>query len=387
MSKFAFNKPAAPAPEAKEETAVVTTPETTNEVVNTATEGDTFKAKAVELASRESEEMSSAITVVMKAKEDWQGGPVRVLLAMQETYGEELASFPEPDSEGGNNPDKFKIAVTGNDGKTTMKQTSFYAEFADATKEGKAICDELAFIKRANNPEMAQDGIPQAIKDMNPQERVTRENFLKGRRATIRASYKKAMALGFQLVAVNGLPGMVAEIVMTDSGEVENTTKPILVYEEVVKGPVKKWEHFSIGSFCKLDVGKAKEKGGNLTALKGTVARNTNGGATGNNGKATDVPAIATVETFVERFVDVFRFMDQMQLDKSQKDIGKLYKVLKEKDNDELIVAFVEFEQYLGDIDKELGLSKKYTAIQAKSPELVTDAKAVKTEKAAQKAS
>lgn len=383
MSKFSFNKP-----ETKvEETA---TPESNNpaltqEVVNSPNEGETFKAKAIELASRESEDMSAAMTIVMKAKEDWQGGPIKVLLAMQETYGEELASFPEPDDETSNNPDKFKIAVTGTDGKTKMVQTSFYAEFADATKEGKAICDELAFIKRASNPEASQDGIPQHIKDMNPQDRTTRENFLKGRRATIRASYKKAMALGFQLVAVNGLPGMVAEIVMTDSGEVENTTKPILVYEEVAKGPVKKWEHFSIGSFVKLDVNKAREKGGNLTALKGTVARNTNGGATGNDGKATEVPAIKTVDTFIERFVDTYRYMNEIQQDLKGKDIGKLYQVLKAKDNDELIVAFVEYRNYLDDICDEMKLDAKYTAIRSKSPELVSDTKAVKDEKTAQK--
>ena len=369
---FSFNKPAVT--ETKPED---NNPALTPELTNSASEGETMKAKAVAFASRESDVMSDVIETVMKAKEDWQGGPIRVLAALQATYGEELASWPQPDDETSNNPDKFKIEVTNSKGKASMANTSFYAEFAAATKEGKAIEVELAFLSRASNNEAIKDGIPQNILDMNPQEREKRENFLKGRKSTIKASYKKAMALGFQLIAVNSLPGMVADFLYDDDAQtqVSNTTKPIVIYQEPPAGkPVSKYEHFSIGSFCKLNVNKARELGGNLAALKKTVERNTDGGATGNNGKATEVPAIATVETFVERFVDTFRFMDQMQRDKTQKDIGALYKVLKAKDNDELIVAVVEYSEYLNDIRKELKLDAKYTAIQTKDPELTKTA-------------
>lgn len=348
------------------------------EVTNSATEGETIKAKAIALAKDESDSMSSAMSAVMKAKEDWQGGPIKVLFALMETYGEKLGEFPEPDSDTGNNPDKFKVEVVDTSGKSSMRPTTFYTIFADNTREGAAIVQELEWLKRAGNTEAVKTGIPAEILEMSPQQRETRENFLAGRRVTIRNSYKKAMALGFQLIAVNGVSGVVADFAYiqdkdgNDTAEVENTTKPIIVYVPATTGPVKKWEYFSIGAFLKLDAKKAIEKGGGFANLKATVTRAT-GGKTG-NGDANAIPPIKTVDTFLHRFVEVFRFMDEMQMSKDQKDIGQLYKLLNHKDANELIVAVVEMEQYLGDIDKELGLSKKYTALQAAGSDLTRKA-------------
>lgn len=345
-------------------------------------DGEALKSKAVALAAKESEGMSTAIETVMKAKEDWQGGPISVLAAMEEAYGEELEQFPEPDSETGNNPDKFKLPVTGVNGKTTMRQTSFYVQFADATKEGKAIVDELEFLRRAGNVEAIKEGIPADILALNPRQREVRENFLTGRRGTIRASYKKAMQLGHQMKAVNSLPNIVADFVwmQDDKGEdmqtVEATTKPIIVYVQPAEGkPVSKFEYFSIGAFIKLDARVAAEKGGTFEALKATVARQT-GGAAGDKGKATDAGPIKTIDTFIGRFVEVYRYMDEMQMDKTQKEIGQFLKLLNSKGSDELVVTVVEFRNYLDDICKDAKLEARYTKLQQAGSDLIEDKEA-----------
>lgn len=358
--------------------------ETGTEIVNSEydTTGDAFAAKAIALAAKEDDGMSEAVGAVMKAKEDWQGGPIKILFAMTKAYGEELAQFPVPDDEGSNNPDKLKITVTNPDGKTTQKNTTFYAQFSDATREGKAIVQEIEWIKRAGNADMNKAGIPDAILELNPIQRDNRLNFLAGRRATIRGAYKKAMALGFQMQAVNGVQNVTADFIYVtdndgnDTTEVVNTTKPIIVFTPPAAGkPVTKFETFSIGAFLKLNAGKAFEKGGGLKALKDTVTRNTDGGATGNNGKATEVPPIKTVDTFLHRFVEVYRYANEMQYAKDQRDYAALVKLLKHKDSDELAVAMVEMEMFLSDCNKELGLSKRYNDLQKKGSELPSGTK------------
>jgi len=353
----------------------------TGSSINTDSEGETQKAKAIAFALQESDEMSQAINTVANAKEDWQGGPITVLFALKSTYGEEIDTFPEPDSDTGNNPDKFKLSVEDAQGKSAMRPSSFYLIFSDATKEGKAVCDELAQIKRAGNLEAVKTDVPKSILDMTKEQRDVRANYLTGRRSTIRASYKKAMALYHQLNAVASLTSVGVDFVWQtdehgeDTNEVENTTKPIMVWQmpgNDAQGnprPIKDREFFSIGSFLKLEPKKAQENGGTFKALKATVARAT-GGATGN--KDAPVKPVKTAETFVAQFVELFRAMDEFQSDADQKEMGKLMKLLNSKGSDELKVSFVEFRNYLDDICDENKLSPWYADLQAKRSPLVT---------------
>lgn len=347
-------------------------------VVNTDSEGETQKARAIAFASQEGDEMSAAIELVANAKEDWQGGPIKVLFAMNATYGDEISQFPKPDLETGNNPDKFKVAMTNDAGVTAMRATSFYMLFADATKEGKAIVDELAYLKRIANVNDKCDTVPaelvEAYRD-NEDKRASRINYLTGRRSTIRASYKKAMSLYFQMDAVASLPhvGCDFDWITDDKGEdtqeVENTTKPIIVWERPADGkPIKKKMFFSIGSFLKLDAKEASEKGGTLKELIKTVARDT-------NTRAAEFPTIKTADSFVKGFVELFRAMDEFQSDADQKELGKLMKVLNVKNDDgakQLKVSLIEFRNYLDDICDEMKLGPWYSDLQAKRDPLVT---------------
>lgn len=342
-----------------------------NEVVNTDSEGETQKARAIAFASQESDEMSVAITTAANAKEDWQGGPIKVLFALNETYGDSLAEFPKPDMETGNNPDKFQVAVTNDQGVTAMRKTSFYLIFSDATKEGKAIVDELAMLKRIANVNDKCDNIPEELMELyqeDGEKRISREKYLTTRRATIRQSYKKAMSLYFQMDAVASLEKVGCNFIYADAdaGVVEKTSEPIIVWELPKEGqPITKSKRFSIGSFLKLDAKEASEKGGTLKELLKTVSRDT-------NTKAAEFPTIKTAETYTKGFVELFRAMDEFQSDADQKELGKLMKVMQAKGSEELKVAVIEFRNYLDDMCDELKLGPWYADLQAKRSPLVT---------------
>lgn len=346
------------------------------EVVNTDSEGETQKARAIALAGQESEAMGAAVTLAANAKEDWQGGPIKVLFAMNEAYGDELASFPKPDMETGNNPDKFKVPMPDGKGSTAIRSTSFYLLFSDATREGKALVDELEYLKRIANVNDKCDDIPEELMELyrgDENKRISRENYLKNRRSTVRTAYKKAMALYFQMDAVAGLEKVGCDFDYADSeaGEVEKTSKPILVWSKPDddKKPITKFERFSIGSFLKLNAAEASENGGTLKALMKTVARDT-------NTKAAAFPTIKTAESYVAGLVECFRAMDEFQSDSDQKEIGKLMKILGAKGSDELKVAIVEYRNYLDDIVDDMKLGPWYADLQAKRSPLVTRKKA-----------
>lgn len=339
-------------------------------------DGEALAGNARAMAAKETDAMSAAVNVVMKAKEDWQGGPIRVLLALQASYTpEELASFPVPDSDTGNNPDKFKIEVV-KDGSTVKRPTTWYTQFADATKEGKAICDRIEMIERAAKTDTVKTGIPEDILSLNPTQREVELNRLKGRRNTIRASYKKAVALNIQFNLVNEMDGIQAEPIWIDGKEgeeVENTTKPIAVWQIPEEGkPVKNWEAYSVGSFMKLSVGKALEKGGTFKALKESVTR-AKAGAVGNNAAATKTPAIATLETLLERMVEVHSYaMDKVMMAKDTAEYGTILKTLNSKGADELVTTFVELKVMFDQIYKDAKLGEKYQKIQLDNPELIS---------------
>jgi hypothetical protein len=366
----------------------------------TAFDGEALAAVARGLAAKVTDVTEDAIEIAAKGKEDWQGGPIAVLAGLQSDFGDELNDFPEPDSDTGNNPDKFKMEVTDTSGKTAKRDTSFYLLFADNTKAGQAIQTELAYLKRANNLEAIKDGIPAHILSMSPSERDDRIKFLDGRRATVRSAYKKAMRLYFQFVAIGELTVMVGKDGKVNANpelntigkagtvgcdfiygkdeegndtDVINSPAPIVIWEQPgcnAKGearPITKSVKVSIGKFLNFDAKKALENGGTYAALLKTIERAPK--------KADGTPIveeqrIETVDTFTKRFVEVARFMDEMQSAENPKELGKLYNLLRHKDADDLITMFVGFRNYCDDVCDELGLDAKYADIIKKQPEM-----------------
>lgn len=299
----------------------------TIETVNTSNLGETQVKLARELASKEGEACSSAINTVMKAKEDWQGGPFAVLNALQRDFSaDDLARFPRPDSDTGNNPDHFQVTVVEND-KKRVKRTTFYAQFADATKEGREILVALDYLKAMKQDNADRSKVPADIKALNPEERKSLEAKLTGRRNTIRQSYKKAMALAYQFEDVNNL-GLVeaAPFYKRGTTEVVDSVKCIIVRD---RHQAALYELYSIGSFLKINVDKAAEKGGTLEALQETLVRQAN---SGQGQTSEEQPPIKTVDTLFERLLPVHAFLDEVWSDRKGVKMGELVKKLNSKD-------------------------------------------------------
>lgn len=339
-------------------------------------DGDKLAQRAHDFGAKVGDASEEAIGVVMKAKEDWQGGPFRVLLGLQNDFSEEeLNEFAVPDEEEGNNPDIFKVSRQVK-GKTKLVDSNFYVNFADGTPSGEHILEQIEFVERAGNPNMVKDDIPQEILDLTPHERETKINFLKGRRNTIRQSYKKAMALYFQFKEVNAYPGIQAEPIWVkdkEGEEVENTTKPIAVWLIPDEGkPIAKWEALSIGAFMKLRPRRAKENGGTFQNLieSGATKKAPGKGATTEDNKGFH---IETVERGIDFIAELHRWMEEISSAKDKVDIGKVYKQMNTKDNDELVVAVVELRNMLQDLAKDTGADAKYVRLQQAGSDLVQE--------------
>lgn len=352
---------------------------------NANVDGDALAEVARTLGAKAGEATDKAIHLVMKAKEDWQGGPFKVLFGLKMDYtDDELDTFAVPDTDTGNNPDEFKVYKEDSKGKRKLVQSSFYVQFGDATPACQGVLERIEWTERAGDSQMVKDDIPQDILDMTPVQRETHLNFLKGRRGTIRASYKKAMALYFKDKAVNAYPGVKCEPIWEagkspaevnfDKGElpeVANTTKPIQVWLVPEKDrPIAKWEAFSIGAFLKLNVKRALEKGGTFANLVESGATKKKPGKGGKSDKPEGL-TIKTLETGVSVMAELHRWTTEIGEAKDKADIGKLYKLMNTKDNDELITTVFELADFLKHVVEDTGAGAKYLKLQQGGSDLV----------------
>lgn len=361
-------------------------------------DGEGLSTLAQKFASRVSPETEAALETAVKGKEDWQGGPITVRAGLLRDFGKELAGFAVPNSKSGNNPDKYKMSVTDSNGKTSMRPTSFYIQFARGTHHGQAIVAEIAHIKRANAVDTVKDGIPESILAMTTDARNVRLTYLENKIKTMTAAYRKAMALHFQTIAFDELASFVdvdgnvnedasknvrrktgsvrwSFIFETDeNGEdtetVVNSPSPIMIEEMpgYTTGtgemrPIKTRVIVSIGAFLKFNVATAMKHGGTFKALLATVARKPKAKAPASVGDT----KTETVDQFVGRFVESFRYLSEINQAMDPAALVKLQTLLKtdarKPDGGELVVAVVEYKNWLDDLISDLQLNAAYTAI------------------------
>jgi hypothetical protein len=340
------------------ETPVVTDPE----AVRLA--GQSVLAHAIAAAGKVGKVLASAFATVADAKEELDGGPLKVMLALRSTYNEEeLSSWPEPDTDTGNNPDKFKVPVIV-DGKTVMRNSSFYIQFFKATEMGKALDSELEYLSILSSDTADKSTVPAdyAKTYSNPQSRRLRKTYVTRRQGAARNALKKAVKFMFQFDRVNGLLGVTATLMM-EGETVMNTAKPILL--ENVANPKLDWEFYSLGGFMRLDADRASQMGGTYAALIGTAGR---APKSGTGATETKVETIKTVPTLVNAIVELHRFTDEIFSATNPKDVGELYKLVNHKDADELVLSIVELRDSLTQVINSQKLKGRYDKITSAGP-------------------
>ncbi len=338
---------------------------------------DDILSKATALAAKESPEMGQAITRFWDAKEETAKGTFNILDAMVDAYGVEgLLEFPIPDSEGGNNPDKFKMPKQDKDGKTTMRPTSFYVHYFDKTKEGAPIVARLEQLSRLGDDKDNGEGIDAeliAIRGDISARRLMKEK-LDARRSNGRAAIKKAISLFHAINAINEMPGIEA-LVCRDpaTGEVVTGPRPIQVFriagvmkdaatgEDVNVPDFTKQDFLSIGGVMLLEPKKALEQGGTwdaLMATKGRAPKKGTGGATSDN-----LPVVKTADTFDNYLSSINHYVQDVVADKKGIELGAIMKKLSGPGSDGFLLSVFELGHFLNNIMRQDRLSARYQTL------------------------
>lgn len=288
--------------------------------------GNAQYSKALALAHRDTVELNSAMIAVAKAKDEFSGAPIKLMVAMlTELPEEEIEALPRVGSEAKDtdNPDIFKWKDPQSD--TKEKDVSFYVVWADNTAEGIKTNTELGWISCLNDPEKKRDHIPAEFIErygINPELRKSRKKYLETRRGTIRSCYKKAVQVIHQFEAVNELKGCEAKTV---AGDEPGTYTNQIKVKSTVEGS-DAYEYYSVGSFLKLNAAKAAEQGGTVAALQATVARDPK--AKKGDKAVPALNSIETPETMDKVLTAVHSYLDKVWSGKQGVDYANLLKYL-----------------------------------------------------------
>lgn len=334
---------------------------------------------AITLAVEAGDKLTETVETIIKAKEDWEGGPFACLFAMQKTYGDErLAEFPDPNARDGNRPSRFKALKTGTNGKSVEKVFDWYIAFADATPEGVRYGQEMEWLKRLNDPNDNHNGIPSDYVleyGGNPTLIDTRKTTIERKRSVIRNAYRKAMELKYQFDAVNSIgEGVECEPMMVPgrADMIQPVAKPIMVWEPNFKTdgkgnktplPPVKWEYMSVGSFLRLDPAKAIEKGGSYQALIDTKKRETDKGAATAATSQAAPHLIRTPDTAVARIVDIHEYTDYIQSLPTTEQYAEFLKQFHGAGSDDAFISGFELWEVLGKVFKGDKARGRYDAL------------------------
>lgn len=305
--------------------------------------------RAIELAHQEGKELAAAVNTMVKAKEDWEGGPISVMFAMRDTYGMEvMTSLPKPGVDYGNNPAIIKTQSKGANNKTVTKTVDFWIVFPDNTKEGQRLSEELAWLRLLSDKEADHSKIPDAFKKayFSPQKRNEYESTLKRKRNTIRIAYRKAGALFHQMAAINELPHVECDFIYTDveQTQVINNAAPIRI--EDPRDPRTMYDDYSVATVLKMDVAKAQENGGTLEALNETLKREGKSGQGGEEG----TELIRTPSKFESVISDLHESLDFAVSDAKQELFGALVAYMNKKTGDQLVANVVDVRNMLNEV-------------------------------------
>jgi hypothetical protein len=237
-----------------------------------------------------------------------------------------------------------------------MVKSSWYVTFADNTREGKVLLQELAWIKNLRNTEADHNIVPIEFRNTyrNPEDWKVREGYLLGRRNTIRAAFKKAMALCWQFEDVNALKGVQVDFKWQDArkrDQVVNTKVPLRVSSV---DNVDEWSYVSLSAFMRFDTAKASENGGSYQALIDTAKRDSDGAGSKQGGDADAKPQlIRTADTFAARMTDIHEALSFAFMDKEGKKLhSDIVQSLAGAGSDDLLLSLYDTDQAIRDLLK-----------------------------------
>jgi len=360
------------------------------EQVNTQI-GENQEARAIAFAATQSEALGETLARIAKARQDYEGGPFAVLFKVSASMTEEqIENLPNPDSETGNNPAKYKIRIEGGkDGKGRLVDHYYYDVVSDnlACNVARRQRIDMLNLSLGDPTKVNMSAVPQDIQDMPVIRRGAEVSKLEGELTTSRKNVNEAFELLFQIRAVNECAGVTANVLYAldehgkerngenDNGpaEVENTRTPIVITTTVEGRKAIDTTRMGVTSFKKLRPELAKERGGTYRAVLDSAPVKKKG-ANGENKNSQDQSkpqAINTLETFETRLTDLHQYLDAIYSDSKQEVYGALLKKMNAKTgNENLLSSITDIRNICNDIlAKTYKAGERYQAIIAKEAE------------------
>lgn len=276
--------------------------------------GAAQEKRATALAIMIDSDVSVIISDLAEHKREYQGGPFVVMdrvvnLLADKDY--DLDELPEPHSKTGNNPAHYKIKTTTAKG-VSFKDVYFYDELALRLPSVMALVARRDMLTRSlasDKSKVKTDDIPAEVLNRMPHSRMAEIDRINQQVTVAKSNVSTAFELYHQLKKFQELDKVevVISYALDDNGQlcdgedgrpfkVEKINSPIMVRstikgrEDIDKG------RYSVGSFLKFDVDKAREAQGGATfsALENTLSKAP---------KTPDTPtgqiAVNTLQTFV----------------------------------------------------------------------------------------
>ena len=331
--------------------------------------GISMNRKANEIAVAINAAIIPELDTLSRHREEWEGGKFAVMNKLaNKTSGilteEQIAELPDPKSDTGNNPARYKVEKF-KDGKSSgWKEVYFYKELTQDLPGIRAKVTRIDQLKRSmQDPAKVFTGdIGDDIKNMVDDYRVAQIKRLEKEISNAVGNVTGAFELFFQLQKFEELKHVTYSLVfdLDEQGQpmdgvdgrpfrIAPTQTPI-----VIKSTVKGREDIdkvqvSVGTFLKYDIDKAVEGHGTYQALMNTVKREKAEDETGNqNAGNVSVPQLVnSPDTTVARIVDVHEYLDRISQEKTKANWEALDKMLHGAGSDEAFMAAFELRQYL----------------------------------------
>lgn len=218
------------------------------------------KAEAIRAAHKGagSDVLQSEFSALIAAGKKLKQGPLSLLLILQKVYtSEDMASWPRPGTSwrtrapGSNEVvDKRRIFVTTKNGRKPST-VGFYDLMFRAMPVGKALSDKIEAIDDAEAKRN------EWLKE-KPHDRAAERKSAVGDQTQGRSLLRRAVRLGLQFQACEGLQGITVYWAKDKNGTPKDTRYPIMIRDDAGDGSASP---FSIDQFLGFDPSYAKDAG------------------------------------------------------------------------------------------------------------------------------
>lgn len=311
--------------------------------------GQRMVEAARSMAVKAPSEFLVSIATLVKAKDEWDGGPVSMWRSIEINYpGDAFDAFPDMGSKGGNNPGIFSVPMpSGKDGKLKDKELDYYNVFADNLPPSVINQQRKDWLERLGNEKMKTDGIPPEFlaeyQGNSHKFIVARDDELTRVKSAL-SNYRKAVKIGFelkfQLLKVNELGGCHAEVVPNRTGD--GYTNRIRVRSTMPGRELEDNEGMSVKAFLNLDPLVAFKNGATFQALMATKKRE--------QGEAGTDTRIKTFDTAKKTLLDLHDYLDLVVTDTKQEAFGSIVKYINSKAGDDTFMTMCDLRDIFADM-------------------------------------